>query len=114
MPFITHDHQSHGTEFFTVQINNDGTRTAYLHATRRFAGWCEAHGLADPASIQAFHVKAFIKDLEGEVAPPTVKQHLAALRMLFDWLVTGHVLEVNPRSQPGPCRARPQVCSEER
>jgi hypothetical protein len=27
---------------------------------------------------------------------PTVKQHLAALRMLFDWLVVGHVLEVNP------------------
>jgi site-specific recombinase XerC len=25
-----------------------------------------------------------------------VKQHLAALRMLFDWLVTGHVLETNP------------------
>jgi integrase/recombinase XerD len=25
-----------------------------------------------------------------------VKQHLAAVRMLFDWLVTGHVLEVNP------------------
>ena len=29
-------------------------------------------------------------------APPTVKQSLAALRMLFDWLVTGHVLDVNP------------------
>src|SRR4051812_42691258 len=32
----------------------------------------------------------------GEFSPPTVKQHLAALRMLFDWLVTGHVLDVNP------------------
>ena len=29
-------------------------------------------------------------------APPTVKQHLAALRMLFDWLVIGHVIDVNP------------------
>ena len=46
--------------------------------------------------MQAFHVAAFIKDLQGEFSPPTVKQHLAALRMLFDWLVTGHVLEVNP------------------
>jgi integrase/recombinase XerD len=25
-----------------------------------------------------------------------VKQHLAALRMLFDWLIIGHVLDVNP------------------
>ena len=25
-----------------------------------------------------------------------MKQHLAALRVLSDWLVTGHVLDVNP------------------
>ena len=30
------------------------------------------------------------------MSPPTVKQHLAALRMLLDWLVTGHVIDVNP------------------
>ena len=29
-------------------------------------------------------------------AKPTVKQHLAAIRMLFDWLVTGHIMESNP------------------
>ena len=27
---------------------------------------------------------------------PTVKQHLAAIRMLFDWLVTGQVVATNP------------------
>jgi integrase/recombinase XerD len=27
---------------------------------------------------------------------PTVKQHLAAIRMLFDWLVTGQVVAMNP------------------
>jgi site-specific recombinase XerC len=27
---------------------------------------------------------------------PTVKQHLACIRMLFDWLVTGQVLPSNP------------------
>ena len=46
---------------------------------------------------------------QGEFSPPTVKQHLAALRMLFDWLVTGHVLEVNP--SPTPCAA-PNTSSE--
>ena len=46
--------------------------------------------------MQPFHVAAFVKDLQGEFSPPTVKQSLAALRMLFDWLVTGHVLDVNP------------------
>ena len=30
------------------------------------------------------------------IAKPTVKQHLAAIRMLFDWLVTGQVMPTNP------------------
>jgi integrase len=46
--------------------------------------------------VQPFHVAAFVKELQGQFAPPTVKQHLAALRMLFDWLVTGHVLDTYP------------------
>jgi site-specific recombinase XerD len=83
-------------EFFTAQIENDHTRKAYLNATRRFAAWRQAHELGELTQVQPFHVAAFIRDLRGEFAPPTVKQHLAALRMLFDWLVTGHVLDVNP------------------
>jgi site-specific recombinase XerD len=83
-------------EFFTTQINNDHTRKAYLNATRRFAAWCETRGLHNLADVQPIHTAAFIKDLQGEFSSPTVKQHLAALRMLFDWLVTGHVLDVDP------------------
>ena len=83
-------------EFFTAQINNDHTRRAYLNVTRRFAAWCDARGLHELAAVQPFHVAAFVKELQGTFAPPTVKQHLAALRMLFDWLVTGHVMEANP------------------
>jgi integrase/recombinase XerD len=53
--------------------------------------------------VQPFHVAAFVKELEGQFPPPTVKQHLAALRMLFDWLVTRHVMETNPaHSVRGP------------
>jgi site-specific recombinase XerD len=83
-------------EFFTAQINNDHTRRAYLNAARRFAQWCDARGIGQLAGVQALHVAAFIKEIQGELSAPTVKQHLAALRMLFDWLVTGHVMEVNP------------------
>ena len=83
-------------EFFTAQINNDHTRKAYLNAARRFAQWCDEKGIRQLADVQAFHVAAFVKHLQGEFSAPTVKQHLAGLRMLFDWLVTGHVLEVNP------------------
>ena len=83
-------------EFFTAQINNDHTRKAYLNATRRFAEWCAAHGLAELAGVQAFPCRRFHQGPAGALSPPTVKQHLAALRMLFDWLVTGHVMDVNP------------------
>ena len=50
-------------EFFTAQINNDHTRLAYINATRRFAEWCDAHGLRQLADVHAFHVAAFVKDV---------------------------------------------------
>ena len=77
-------------EFFTTQINNDHTRLAYLNATRRFARWCEEHGISELAGVELFHVAASIKDLQDKARPekllsaPTVKQHLAAIRMMFD------------------------------
>ena len=83
-------------EFFTARINNDHTRKAYLNATKRFSAWCDGRGLQQLADVQAFHVAAFIKELQGELSAPSVKQHLAALRMLFDWLVTGQVIAINP------------------
>ena len=83
-------------EFFTAQINNPHTRRAYLNAARRFAAWCRDHRIGQLAEVQPVHVAAFIQDLQGQLAPATVKQHLAALRVLFDWLVTGHILQLNP------------------
>jgi site-specific recombinase XerD len=83
-------------EFFTAQINNAHTRRAYMNATRRFADWCASKEIYELVQVQPFHVAAFIHDLQDELSPPSVKQHLAALRMLFDWLVTGHVIETNP------------------
>jgi integrase/recombinase XerD len=54
-----------------------------------------------------------VKELQGEFAAPTAKQHLAAVRMLFDWLVTGHVMDTDPaHAVRGPnARAR---CDEAR
>ena len=88
--------------FFTANIHNKNTRRAYYKAACRFADWCEGRGLLDLAQVKPPHVAAYIEGLTvaRPVGPglskPTVKQHLAALRMLFDWLVVGHVLDVNP------------------
>lgn len=48
------------------------------------------------SSIESYHVSAYIELLLGELSKPTVKQHLAAIRMLFDWLVVGQIMPINP------------------
>jgi integrase/recombinase XerD len=77
-------------------IRNKNTRTAYLHAVNRFFAWCEYHRIGQLADIEPLHVAAYIEALGKDFEKPTVKQHLAAIRMLFDWLVTGQVVATNP------------------
>ena len=83
-------------EFFAANIRNKNTRRAYYKAACRFNDWCEGRGLLDLAKVKPIHVAAYVEGLQRTHSKPTVKQHLAALRMLFDWLVVGHVMEVNP------------------
>ena len=48
-------------------------------------------------------VAAYVEQLTAALSPASVKQHLAALRMLFDWLVVGQVPALQPREfGPGP------------
>ena len=82
-------------EFFTAHIRNPGTRKAYAHAVRRFFAWCDAQGL-ELAEISPFVVGTYVESLTYQLGTPTVKLHLAAIRMLFDFLVTGQVVPVNP------------------
>jgi site-specific recombinase XerD len=83
-------------EFFGATIRNKNTRTAYIHACARFFGWCEHHKVGQLADIEPLHVAAYIEALGKDFEKPTVKQHLAAIRMLFDWLVTGQIVATNP------------------
>ena len=80
-------------EFFAARIANPRTRAAYGRAVGQFLGWCEARGLRLEA-IAPLHVAAYIRTHPGSA--PTVKQHLAAIRMLCDWLVVSQILPVNP------------------
>ena len=84
-------------EFFTAHIRNPNTRRAYLIAVWRFADWCGFHGIP-LAKVEPMVVAAYVEELTGKLAPASVKQHLAGIRMLFDWLVVGQVLPFNPAS----------------
>ena len=106
-------------EFFTANIRNPNTRAAYARAVAQFLDWAEKHRL-NLKGIGPFHVASYIEHLPERLTrerrfvrrsqagrrfqsstattaldAPSVKQHLAAIRMLFDWLVTGQVVPHN-------------------
>ena len=82
-------------EFFTAQIRNRGTRMVYARAISRFFDWCDGCQV-ELTNISPLVVAAYIEQLTQQRSAPTVKVHLAAIRMLFDFLVTGQVVPVNP------------------
>lgn len=82
-------------EFFAAHIRNPNTRRAYARAVGRFFGWCDQNGIALD-QVQPMFVGAYIEQLGQQLDKPSVKQHLAAIRMLFDFLVLGQVLPMNP------------------
>jgi site-specific recombinase XerD len=82
-------------EFFTANIRNPNTRRAYARACNRVFGWCEDRGL-EPAAIRPHDVAVYIEELQAQVSAPSVKQQLAATRMMFDWLVVGQIVPSNP------------------
>lgn len=82
-------------EFFTATIRNKNTRIAYAMAVSRFLMWCEKRRLT-LRQIDSLSVAAYIEQFCGTHAASTVKQHLAAIRMCFDYLVAGGELAVNP------------------
>ena len=83
-------------EFFAANIRNPHTRRAYARAAEEFLAWCADAGVPSIAAVQPVHVAAWIEASTRELAAPSVKQRLAALRHLFDWLVNGQVMPINP------------------
>lgn len=83
----------HFLEFFAATIRNKNTRAAYMQAIGQFCRWCEEHDLR-LATIRPLHVSAYIE--AKPLTAPSIKQHLAALRGLFNWLVIKQVVPENP------------------
>lgn len=83
-------------EFFASAIRNPHTRRAYARAAGEFLAWCAGAGVLSITDVQPLHVAAWIELQTATLSAPTVKQRLAAIRHLFDWLVTGQVVPHNP------------------
>ena len=82
-------------EFFKGQLANAYTRRNYAHAVRDFLGWCDRPDRQIPLiRITPGHVGDYLAGLQ--LAIPTKKLRLAALRKFFDLLVVRHVVILNP------------------
>jgi site-specific recombinase XerD len=84
-------------EFFTANIRNPNTRRAYARACARFFAWCEDRGLT-LTTIRPHDVATYIEERQETHSAPDVKQQLAAVRMIFDWLIVGQVAPSDPAS----------------
>ena len=83
-------------EFFTARIRNRNTREAYGRAAAGFLAWSDSVGL-ELATIEPVHVAAWIEAQAQNGTPaPTIKQRLAAVRALFDAMVVGQAMTLNP------------------
>jgi len=85
-------------EFFTANIRNPNTRAAYARAVSEFFHWCDGIGLHRLDAVEPVHVAGYVEELTKSRSAPSVKQSLAAVRMLYDWLVVGQVVRSNPAS----------------
>ncbi|HWU61527.1 MAG TPA: tyrosine-type recombinase/integrase [Ensifer sp.] len=83
-------------EFFAATIRNRNTRDAYVRAVTHFLNWPGISSLTSLNDIRPLHVAAYIEDCETQFSAPTVKQRLAALRSLFDWMVRNGAMTNNP------------------
>jgi site-specific recombinase XerD len=102
MPALVLSAGEHGTyrflEFFAAHLRNPNTRVAYFRDVCAFFQWCERRKIRGLADIRSHHVAGYVERLGNTHAPPSVKQHVAAIRMLFDWLVVGQIVANNPAS----------------
>ena len=78
-------------EFFAAQIRSPNTRRAYARSVNEFLTWCHGVGVPDLLAVGPLHVATWIEQQTQTLAAPSVKQRLAALRHLFDWLVVGQI-----------------------
>ncbi len=77
-----------------------GLASASLEANRfdlaRLRRWAEAEGLSGPASIGDHHLRSFLMESAGELAPSSRARLLSTLRSFFRFLVAEELAAVDP------------------
>ena len=85
------------------RVRNSNTRKAYKTAWRSFFAFCSEYKL-ELERVKPYHFGLWLKRHTGSVA--TLRQHLAAVRLLFDHLLEKGVVDINPAARAKPPRLR--------
>jgi hypothetical protein len=83
-------------EFVAGQHPRPAPAPGCYRAAEVFLAWSASANVPSIGAVQPVHVATWIETGTRELATPSVKLRLAAIRHLFDWLVTGQVVSVNP------------------
>jgi integrase/recombinase XerD len=78
------------------RVRNSNTRKAYKAAWRSFFQFCSEYKL-ELHRVKPYHFGLWLKRHTGSVA--TQRQHLAAVRLLFDHLLEKGVVDINPAAR---------------
>jgi integrase/recombinase XerD len=88
-------------EILGARVRNRNTRSAYRVAWKSFLTFCSKRKL-ELEAVKAYHVGAWLDQHPGSKS--TQRQHLAAVRLLFDHLLMRGVVEYNPAARARPPR----------
>ena len=87
------------------KISNPNTRQAYKNAWRQFFLFCSKYKL-ELDRIRPYHFELWRTQHTGSIA--TQRQHLAAIRLLFNNLLQRGLLDLNPAAEATVDRHNPQ------
>src|SRR5580700_3026805 len=88
-------------EILGARLRNPNTRSSYRVAWSSFLAFCSKRQL-ELEAVKAYHVGAWLDQHPGSKS--TQRQHLAAVRLLFDSLMMRGVVEYNPAARAKPPR----------
>ena len=71
-------------------------RRAYTRAVAGFLTWCKYQAVPSITTVQPLQVAALAKLQIRTRSVPTVKLRLMATCYLFDWMIIGRVVPLNP------------------
>jgi site-specific recombinase XerD len=84
-------------EFFGASIRNENMRKAYMTACATFCAFLADNDVTALEDIGPLHGAAYFEAMKGaKRSLATQEQHMAAMRMLIDYLVTGGIFAHNP------------------